>query len=463
MRLAPRRGEGSWLEQGVSVEGHAIERVIYGHSAAEVRYAVRCPDGATGTLITSLRPYADRHERARFRRLAARRAALDHPFAIPVRAVAEYAGHPVLITDEYPARTFGDLIAAEGPLAPDRVVRLLTPVAEALDRAHAAGLVHDAFSVDSLLLARKNKVLLDSFGLLAVEDEASWSMLEGGDLRYRPPEQVRAEPLSARSNVYSLAAVMVHALTGVAPYGNDRATVMYSHLVDAPPKVSERVPALRPEIDAVVRRAMAKQQFHRPSSASGMVRMAADALGVRSPRRAAKPQPRPRPPADHATNGAGPADVAERRARRGEARERRAKAVARRRVAAAVAVAAACGAIAGVVASPFADDAPAEASRPAQSSALTRLAGDRAQLRQALAAAATPQDQAAAASRLADVYDAAARAGGRGALGRAASDASAAYAALADAASRNDDPGYTEAAAVVDRAEQRVSLAASRH
>jgi hypothetical protein len=245
---------------------------------------------------------------------------------------------------------------------------------------------------------------------------------------------------------------------------------------------------------------MAKEPFHRPSSASGTMRMAADALGVRTPRRAAPPRARPR--VELITNGAGPAEAAGGRlrlepagrttrrkaagavpgrnaagiSRRGDAAgtglrldapERRSRAVARRRLAAgltaAVAVAAACGAIAGIVASPFGDDAPAEASRPATTSSWSRLAKDRSQLRDQLAAAQTPQDQAAAAARLADVYDEAARTTPRGPLKAAASGAAAAYVQLAEAAQGNDSVGYTEAAGVVDRAERRLALAASQH
>jgi hypothetical protein len=466
MRLVARKHESSWLEDGVVVEGHVVERGIYGHAAAELHFLVRSEDGSQGTLVTSLRAYAGRRERSRFRRLAARRAELDHPAAIPIRAVAEYADHPVLIADEYPTRTFADLLKEAAPLPPERVVKMLAPVAEALDLAHSIGLMHDALSADSLLLAERDRLMLDTFGLLASEDEAAWSIIEAGDIGYRSPEQVRAEPIGPWSNIYSLTALLVHALTGEPPYRGDRAAVIYSHLAGTPPRLSDRIPELGGEIDAVVEQGLARAPLDRPASATELLRAAADALRLRRPDRGKAPAPRPRLELvpDGGFSPSVPAGGRPRGPVVGDSpAETRSRREGRRVLAGVVAVALACGALVAVSATPFGDDGPGVAARSSGAAAWKQLVAERAGLRAELASATTPQAQARAASALADLYESAARTGQPRALAAAASDADVAYVRLAAAADRNDRAGYVDAGRAVEDAERRLSLAASRH
>jgi hypothetical protein len=451
MRLAARRSESSWLEPGVLVDGHLIVRQLHGHSGQELRYLARSPDDTPAMVISTRHVFIDRRERSRFRRASSARAALDHPAAIRIRAVTEHASQPVLIADPYPERTLGDLLERDAPLASERVVALLAPVADALDRAHAAGVVHSTLSADSLLLTDPERLLLDAFGLLA-EEEGGWSLPEGRDVRYISPEQVRGLPALPSSNVYSLTALAVHALTGDAPFTGEPPAVLYAHVIKAPARLSERRPELGQRIDAVVSAGLAKEPEDRPSSATELLQQIADALGV--PRPDARPRrrhwPRLRLVRDDAVPAAPP---------RG-----------RRRVpilltAAVLAAAVGLGAVAAVAVAPFGDDG---ASRPAPSPAAggvrwKQLAGERAALRDHLAAAETPRAQADAASALGGLYARAARTGQPRALAAAASDASAAYERLATAAGLHDEAGYLDAAQAVERAEGRLSLAASRH
>jgi hypothetical protein len=421
------------------VDGYVVERVVGNHHGAEVRHTLRRPDGQRATLITSRGPYQDRRARSRFRRLARRRMELDHPALIPVRAFGEYEDQPYLITDLYPSRTLGDMLAEEAPLEVERIIGLLAPVADALDLAHRHGLVHQTLDSDSLLLGR-DSVLLDSFGLLAAEGE---NLVQLGDLRYCPPEQVRGEPLTELANVYSLTALIVHALTGEPPYGGDRTALPYAQLAEAPPNVTERAPWLLPEVDEVVKWGMSKEPADRPGSATAALRAVALAAAPRVN------SSRPLPTALLVT----PAP----RARTGPARRRRARSGA---LAAAIAVAAVCGAIAAAVLDPFGD----EAARPAQtedSQVWRQLVDRRAALRDALAAAKTPSEQAAAMGELARAYTAAGRAGGPARLVMAARSAGAAYADLASATEAADQSAFSGAVAEVTAAERRLVAAAA--
>jgi hypothetical protein len=433
MRLVPRRADLPVVEPGVFVEGHEIESQMLDHAGAELRYTARSLDGTPATVITTDRVFAERVERARFRRLSATRAALHHEAALPIRAVTEYAHRPVLITDPYPDRTLGDLLDHDAPLAPEWVVALLAPVADALDRAHAAGLAHATLSADSLLLAGRERLVLDTFGVLA-EDPGAWSVVAGRDVRYISPEQVRGLPATPASNVYSLTALAVHALTGEPPFTGEPRPVMYAHVVKAPPEVSARRPELGRRIDRVVRTGMAKQPEGRPTSTLVLMQMLADALQV--------------------TGDGAPAAPPQRR--------RGARALV---PAAVVAAAVGVGALTAVAVSPFdgTGSEVAPAAQPVAATAWDGLAGQRAELRDRLAAADTPEAQAEAATALGDLYAHAARTRKPRALAAAAGDASSAYERLASAAGLNDDAGYLDAAREVERAEGRLSLAASPH
>jgi len=269
-------------------------------------------------------------------------------------------------------------------------------------------------------------------------------------VRYISPEQLRGLPAEPAGNVYSLTALAVHALTGEPPFTGDKPTVMYAHLVNPPTPVSGRRPELGPRLDAAVSAGLAKEPAARPRSATELVRMLADAVGVKRP----EPSFRPAPPAPLrlVTEAEPPVDTGH-TPRRGAALL----------VAAVVAASVAAGAVAALAVTPFGDDGSRPASRPAGTGAWNGLAAKRAELRDRLAAADTPKAQAEAAAALGDLYGRAGRTGQPPALAAAAREASAAYGQLASAAGLNDDAGYLDAARAVERAEGRLSLAASRH
>ena len=440
-------GEGlDWLPNGSFVAGYLVDGQVADRVGPERRYAVRGPGHSRATLIAARAPFADRAARSRFVRLAARRKDLDHPGAIRVRAVAEHDGHGVLITDEYPERTLEDLLEPGAPLAPERVVAMFAPVAEALDEAHARGLVHRDLAAATLLLSGRERLMLDTFGILKGDADTLWATAHAPDTRYVSPDVLRGEELDARSNVYSVGALIVHALTGAQPFSGDYAAIVYRHMSDRPPRLSERVPALGRDADEVMARALAKESSGRPESAGALVLELADALGAPAPDIVTRHAPTTLDRAD-------PASTAHARRLGG----RRAVAIA------GILAAVGAGAAAGTVAEPFGGDEPATAKAPAPAPVWQQLGERRAALRAELASARVPAAQARAASALADLFAGAARARGPGALRAASGETAIAYSRLAAAARANDRAAYADAADGVRRADDRLSLAASRH
>jgi len=132
----------------------------------------------------------------------------------------------------------------------------------ALDEAHREGLVHRDVKPGNILVASGREsesaghVHLSDFGLTKRPNSKSGITGTGqfmGSIDYAAPEQFEGKPLDARTDVYSLGCVAFECLTGTVPFGRDQeAALMYAHLKDRPPKVSERRPGLPGDVDPVV-------------------------------------------------------------------------------------------------------------------------------------------------------------------------------------------------------------------
>ncbi len=391
MSVATHRPRRTWVKDGMEVAGHIVEGALDGHGGRELLYGLRASDGSAATLVAS----ASRHaHRVRFRRLARLRKDLDHPAAIRVRHFGEHHGQPFMITDAYPQRTFRDFLSTDAPLDPERLVEMLAPVVEALDLARGRGLVHQALDADSLLL-EGDRLVLDSFGLLADADDA-----DGGG------------PPTAWGNVYALTRLMVHALS--------------------PRPAEARGRILARELDMIVKWVMSKDPSEPPPSPVALLRVVSGMLGTRSVGASAPAPAASKPP-------------------------RRRRAVAA--TAAALAISVGCGAVAGVVVDPYdGSGSEASAARPSAAVAFERLAERRAELRAELAAARTPDGQAEVIGRLVSAYEAAARAGVPERIAAATRRARAAYADLAAAAAAGDASAFAGARESVDQAERALTV-----
>ena len=225
-------------------------------------------------------------------------------------------------------------------------------------------------------------LLLDSFALFELGEETAWSIVERADLRYRPPEQIRGERLGSSGNVYSLAAVIVHALTGEPPYSGDRIGAGVR-----PPR-GAAAHAERPGAGA------GRRDRRRDRAGAGEGPVAAPRVGDRAarggrrgardrrPRRSTPAEPRPRG-APGRCGGAAP--------------------LARTAVALAVAVAPSAAPRSPLAVDPFGGEGEA-APRAVGAAAWQRLDAERSDLRTRLAAAEAPQEQAELADRLAAAY-----------------------------------------------------------
>ena len=191
-------------------------------------------------------------------------AAVDHPHVLPVYDSGYVDGFLYIVMRFVDGPDFKQVIAAQSPLDPDRVITLLAGVASALDAVHAASLVHRDVKPANILLdggvggAREHPYLTD-FGISKPMTAAEGATAIGvfrGTADYAAPEQIEGRNVDLRADVYALACVLFEALTGRVPYAEapSDAAHMALHLTSAAPSAR----ALRPELPAAVDEALAQ-------------------------------------------------------------------------------------------------------------------------------------------------------------------------------------------------------------
>jgi serine/threonine-protein kinase len=218
----------------------------------------------------------DQGFRERFEREAQLTAAIDHPNVIPVYSAGEIDGQLYLATRFVDGTDLQECLRRDGPLHAERAADVVQQVAEALDAAHAAGLVHRDVKPANVLLSGRHAYLSD-FGLTrSVASEAQLTDTDErlGTVDFMSPEQLRGRRLDARSDVYALGCLLYTALTGRPPFhrGTAAATIT-AHLESPPPRVSDH-PGVPDEFDAVIGRALEKDPERRWPSAGDLGRAA---------------------------------------------------------------------------------------------------------------------------------------------------------------------------------------------
>ncbi|MFC5064897.1 serine/threonine-protein kinase [Actinomycetospora atypica] len=231
---------------------------------------------------------ADEEFRDRFVDEARNTSAVDHPHVVPLYDVdsAELAdaGPRLYIAMRFVEGPDLAALLGGGPLAPERTLRLLDQVADALDAVHAHGLVHLDVKPANVLVGGTTTgvehAYLADFGL--THHGATGHRTRSGDFlgspTYAAPEHLRGEPVDARTDVYSLGCVLHTCLSGRAPYRGSVTEVIAAHLAGDVPAVSGDPRGLGPDVDALLRRALATDPAPRPAGARELMADARAAL-----------------------------------------------------------------------------------------------------------------------------------------------------------------------------------------
>lgn len=238
-------------------------------------------------------PFAsDQDKRKRFELEARAASSLNHP---NIATTFDYGimpfGQPFMVMEYLVGESLAEAIERRKTIPEPEAVEIVSQVARALQHAHEKGILHRDIKPSNILVTTSGgehpsvtaKVL--DFGLAKwIEETSELSQLtETGKIvgtpSYMSPEQCRGAPLDGRSDIYSLGCTLYEALCGTKPFQGSALDCMHAHLMEEPPNLKKQAPTVNVSVglEAVVRRAMAKEPASRIPSAGAFL----DALAER--------------------------------------------------------------------------------------------------------------------------------------------------------------------------------------
>jgi serine/threonine-protein kinase len=215
----------------------------------------------------------------RFRREAQAAASLNHPAIVAVYDTGEdrttSGATPYIVMEYVEGDTLRDVLRREGRLNPRKAMELAAEICGALDFSHRNGIVHRDVKPGNVMITPQGAVKVMDFGIArAVSDSAATMTSTAaviGTAQYLSPEQARGEGVDARSDVYSLGCLLYELATGEPPFtGDSPVAVAYQHVREDPRLPSSIAPAIPPELDAILMKAMSKNPANRYQSAADM-------------------------------------------------------------------------------------------------------------------------------------------------------------------------------------------------
>jgi serine/threonine protein kinase len=237
-------------------------------------------EGSTGTVYLSHDPYYGRdvaiklyyddfggdEEKARAARKMFLSEAhmvgmLQHPQIMPIYDAGEENGQCYVVTEYvHGARTLAAFCRQDDLLPVDQIVEIIFKCAKALHYAHSRGVIHRDIKPSNIMYTQDGDVRIIDFGIALVSDSAI-SRLEGiaGSPSYMSPEQAQGQPLTNRSDIYSLGAVMYELLTGTRPFkAGSLAKLMHQIIYATPPPIHTLRPEVPEDLEHVVATALQK-------------------------------------------------------------------------------------------------------------------------------------------------------------------------------------------------------------
>ncbi len=209
----------------------------------------------------------------RFRQEAQSAARLRHPNILSVFDFGQENGTPYLVTELVEGGALADRLGR--PVDLQEVVRVLRPIAGALDYAHSHGVMHRDIKPSNILVHRDGTPVLADFGLAKMADSVQKLTATGivlGTPEYMSPEQVAGDEIGPASDRYSLAVVAYELLTGRVPFRADTpVAVLLSHMSKAMPPARELLGELSAHLEEALRRGLAKIPAERYATATQLV------------------------------------------------------------------------------------------------------------------------------------------------------------------------------------------------
>ncbi len=238
-------------------------------------------DRVVAIKVLSAKLSKDEDFQRRFRREAHSAARLNTPHVVPIYDYGEIDGQLFVSMRLIEGRDLAAVLA-DGPLEPQRAVRIVGQVAEALHTAHQIGLIHRDIKPSNILLDNRDFAYLIDFGIARVAEDTRMTKTGStiGTFAYIAPERLDdARQEDARVDIYSLACVLYECLTGEPPFAMDTMPrLIVAHMSAPPPRPSSARPEVPAQVDEVIATGMAKDPGQRYATTIELADAARDAV-----------------------------------------------------------------------------------------------------------------------------------------------------------------------------------------